>query len=351
MKTHLLVAAGLLACSFVSAASTVDSPRVSSWDRASAMAAVRTVDVNAAVNAIGTPSELLDGQNIIGNIKALENRSDWPMPAREATIYQFTRSLAALPRDSVDADIVSWLSAYQARVLVAHEDHAESAVPLFNIRGAATGVKNGWLREDSASEALALLNVNPQALVGKFLQSNNHSQQSGYLDALQHAGITDVKVVQNTALEQLDSSPELTPLLATTAVITDDPYAARRLLIDGRGAGLASAFETLAEGKDSSETAAMLKLAIMQAPAENAALAIAAWWPALRHDTATRQLLLNKLGDDALGAPAALALAQSPDIQTIRELQLLAEGDTRAARRAQLALSINRDLLVAEVQK
>ena len=351
MRTYLFAFAGLIACSFVNTASALDRPSDSSWDRSGAMATVRAVNINVAVNAISEPAALADGATTISNIKALENRSDLPLPAREAAIYQFTRSLSELPSDSVDADIINYLSAYQARVLVPHEDHGEAAVPLFNIRGAATGVKNSWLREDSAAEALALLDTNPQAIVGKFLQSGNHSQRSGYMDVLQHASATDVEAVQNTVLEQLDTSPELTPLLAVTAAISADPYATQRLLIDGRGAGMALAFESLAVKRDNADMAALLKIAIEQAPAENAGLAIAAWWPSLRHNAEARQLLLNKLDDNDLGGPVALALAQNPDVQTIRELQLIAEGQSVAARRAQLALSINRDLLVREVQK
>jgi len=99
------------------------------------------------------------------------------------------------------------------------------------------------------------------------------------------------------------------------------------------------------------ESATLLKFGIEQAPTANAALAIAAWWPVLRHDAATRQLLINKLDDPALGSSVALALAQNPDIQTIRELQLIADGDSIAARRARMALSMSRDGLLGEVQQ
>jgi hypothetical protein len=236
-------------------------------------------------------------------------------------------------------------------VLVPHEDHADASVPLFNIRAAAVGVENGWARNDSAAEALALLEINPQLLVGEFLQSDTRSKRSGFLDALQLAKPSDLQAIQTATVDQLNDSPELTPLLAATAAITADPEATRRLLIDGRGTGLATALKSLVARQNTADQAALLKLAIEQAPTDNAALAIAAWWPALRHDAATRQLLMDKLGDDALGSPAALALAQNPDIQTIRELQQIAEGDSPAAGRARLALNINRDLLTREVEK
>jgi hypothetical protein len=71
----------------------------------------------------------------------------------------------------------------------------------------------------------------------------------------------------------------------------------------------------------------------------------------LKHEAVIRDLLVEKLADPALGGAAALALAQSPDIQTIKILQDTANGETLEARRAQMALDINRDRLVGEVQQ
>ncbi len=93
-----------------------------------------------------------------------------------------------------------------------------------------------------------------------------------------------------------------------------------------------------------------MNYAIFEAPAGNASLAIAAWWPRLKHVLAVRDLLVEKLADPALGSAAALALAQSPDVQTIKILQQTAAGDSLAARRAQMALDINREQLIGEAQ-
>jgi hypothetical protein len=60
--------------------------------------------------------------------------------------------------------------------------------------------------------------------------------------------------------------------------------------------------------------------------------------------------MMDQLADPALGASAALALAQNPDIQTIRALQDTAGGDSDAARRAQMALDFNRARLTGELQ-
>jgi len=341
MYMQTTIIALLLITGMASTATAAEPVNIDRWNRASAMAAVRSVNIDAASREIRTLKDL----------EALEKRIEWPLPAREASIYKFTQSLAVLPRDAVSVDVMQYLNSYQSQVVVPHEDHSDAVIPLFNIRGAAAGIENGWLRAESAAEAQLVLARRPATLVAMFLESSNHSQRSGYLDTLAHAASSEVEAVQTAALNHLGESPELTPLVAVTAVITADPYAVRRLLVDGHGAGLAPALESLASWESPAESAAMLKFAIDQAPANNAALAIAHWWPALRNDAVTRQLLLDKLSDPALGSSAALALAQEPDIQTIRELQLIAAGDSATAQRAQLALNINRIGLIGETQK
>jgi hypothetical protein len=223
-------------------------------------------------------------------------------------------------------------------------------VPLFNIRGAAAGIENGWQRQEFALQALEILEADPATLVSAFVESTNRNRRAGYLDGLQQAGFSDIAVVQDSALAQLGHTPELTPVVGLTAVITADTFAAQQLLLNGRGAGLSSTLKQLGERLGPTETAALLTYAILEAPAGNAALAIAAWWPGLRHEAALRDLLVEKLADPALGSAAALALAQSPDIQTIKVLQDTAGGDSLAARRAQMALDINRERLVGEVR-
>jgi hypothetical protein len=319
------------------------------WDRNSAMAAVRAVDIDAAVYEISELTSLADGVKTLARLKQIETRSDWPLPAREAVVYQFTRSLAELPRDAVATEVMQHLRNYQAQTLVPHEDHGEHSVPLFNIRAAAAGVESGWQRAESGIEAAMLLETNPTALVSAYIASTHPIQQAGYLDALQHAGIADVVAVQNIALEQLGESPGLTPMLGVTATLTSDVFAVEQLLVNGRGQGLSSTLKKLDKRLQIADTAALLDFAIQQAPASNATLAIAAWWPRLKHDSVTRDLMIDLLTDPTLGASASLALAQSPDIQTIKALQDIAKGDSVAAQRAQMALDLNRAGLIAEV--
>lgn len=348
MRRRLAFSTLLVVSGLAFQAQAIDYSPDRQWDRSSAMAAVRSVNIDIAVKEIGDISSLADAASTLNNLKTLETRNDWPLPAREAVVYQFTRSLAELPRDAVAAEVMQYLHGFQARVLVPHEDHGGASVPLFNVRGAAAGVENGWQRTEFATEAATLLATEPEILVSVYAESTNHNQRSGYLDALRHTDMETVEAVQRIALERPGGLSGLGSLLGLTTTITTDTYAIEKLLINGRGAGLSSALVNLDKQLQASETATLLAFAIQQAPAGNATLAIAAWWPRLRHDPATRDLMVDLLADPVLATSAALALAQSPDIQTIRVLQQTANGESSAARYAQMALDFNRDQLIGE---
>lgn len=320
-------------------------PPENHWDRNSAAAAINSVDISTAVDELGDIASLTDARDTLNKLDRLENRPDWPLPAREAAIYRFTRSLAELPRDAIAAGVMDYLKNYQARTLVPHEEHSDALIPLFNIRAAATGVENGWLRQEFAYEAQLLIADSPEALVVGFESATSQTRRAAFVEALKDAPLRDVIAVQDETLERLANTPALTPLIATTAAITTDAVAIERLLADGSGVGLSSALENIGQQLPPGELSGLLVFAIQQAPAINASMAIAAWAPRLRHDTVVRDLLVARLSDAELGASAALALAHQPDIQTIKILQDTAAGDSIAARRAQMALDLNRDQL------
>lgn len=322
--------------------------RSGEWDRHSAMTAVHSVDINAVVNSLSDISSLADGQYMVDRLIEIENRPDWPLPAREAAIYQFTRSLAKLPADAVATDIIEHLKRYQAQTLVPHQEHSSALIPLFNIRAAAAGVENSWRRLEFAFEAQSLLESDPVRLVSNFEKTTDMIQRRATLEVLGTARQADVIAIQNAALERLDESPSITQLLAATVTITRDLPAIERLLIDGSGAGLSQAFAIIGEKLSHAELNELLIFAITRAPAGNATIAMAAWAPAVQHRAGIRDLLVESLADPGLGAGAALVLARQPDIQTIKVLQDTANGDSIAARRAQMALDLNRDRLVGE---
>ena len=350
MKSRFVLLLCLCAGVFAGAAFAASPSSSARWDRGNAMAAVNSVNIDRAVFEIAGVSSLADGDATLEKLNQLETRSDWPMPAREAALYEFTRSLADLPRAAVAAEVMQHLHNYEAKTLVPHEDHEATLVPLFNIRGAAAGVENGWQRKEFAAEAVELIRTDPASLVSAYTESTGNNQRAGYLDALRQADMADAIVVQQAALAGFEQAPELTAVVGLTAVMTADTSALRQLLVNGSGAGLSATLVQLAQRLQAPEIETLLNYAILEAPAGNAALAIAAWWPALKHVATVRGLLVEKLADPALGSAAALALAQSPDVQTIKILQQTAAGTSLAARRAQMALDINREQLIGETQ-
>ena len=350
MRKHLALISFYLVCGFTQTATSNAQGLPEYWERDSAMTTVESVNIDTAVYGLGNISSLADADATLAGLRNMETRNDWALPAREAVIYQFTRSLAGLPREAVAPRVIQHLRSYQARVLVPHEDHSDAFVPLFNIRGAAAGVENTWQKTEFAYEAETLLETDPATLVSAYIESTSSNQRAAYLDALKQVRMTEIEAIQDAALRQLGETPELTPLLGVTAGITADTFAVQQLLTHGQGAGLSSTLVQLGQQLPLLETAALLDFAIRQAPVANAALAISAWWPRLSHDTASRDLLVVVLDNPELGASAALALAQNPDIQTLKILQDTADGDSSAARRAQMALDFSRDQLIGEVQ-
>ncbi|MGD9020407.1 MAG: hypothetical protein PVF46_01300 [Lysobacterales bacterium] len=318
------------------------------WQRDAALAAARSVAFEQAVREAGDVATLADAASTLERLQDLEARPDWPLPAREAALHRFTRSLAELPRDAVATEVLQHLLAYQARTLVPHEERLGAWVPLFNIRAAAMGVENTWQREAASSLASLTLLEDPPALVDLFAQATGEVQRHGYLDALDIAGITAVTAVQDEALRRLADQPGLSPLLASTATMTGNHAAMRELLVHGHGAGMAAALERFARELGTDELAGLFEFTMLEAPVLNASLAIAAWWPRLRHDDGAREVMLGLLGDADLGSSAALALSRQPDVPTIKALVDAAGGDTQTARQARRALDLNHARLHAE---
>jgi hypothetical protein len=351
MKNKLISAVLVCAVVLSGSAMAAGPSAARQWDRGHALAAARSVSLDTAVIEIGNPATLANTEATLEKLQQLETRSDWPLPAREAALFEFTRTLAELPRAAVAPGVIEHLRNYESLTLVADADHPGTLIPLFNIRAAAAGVENGWQRWEFAGQAIDLLKADPARLVSAYLEASSRNQRSGYLDTLRQADTPDVAAVQQAALAKFRQEPELTPVVALAAVMTADVSAVRQLLSFGTGAGLSSALRQLDRRLQPAEKETLLEFAIEQAPAVNASLAIAAWWPGLRHAAGLRDLLIATLADPELGSAAALALAREPDVQTIKALQQTAQGDGLAARRAQMALAIDREQLAGGAQQ
>ena len=104
MRKHLALISFYLVCGFTQTATSNAQGLPAYWERDSAMATVESVNIDTAVYELGNISSLADANTTLTGLRNMAIRGDWPLPAREAVIYQFTRSLAGLPRDAVDPD-------------------------------------------------------------------------------------------------------------------------------------------------------------------------------------------------------------------------------------------------------
>ena len=315
-------------------------------DRSDALSAAHSINTDPWRVRLTTPDALADGAFTIDQLNALASRSDWPLPARERAIYEYTRSLAAMDRQRIDPAILEYLTTYQPQVMVYNEEHREARQPLFNIRAAASGVENRWQRLDSTLVAAELIKMHAVEFPDMYLEAGSDVARAGYLDALRQADRDSIHSIGVQAVGMLATHPPLSPVVAIAALADLRGGMIERLLADGEGPQMASTLRAVATQLNRDELATLLKLAIEKASTENAALAIANWWPELGSERSARQLLLDQLNNPDLGSAAALALANHPDVQTLRDLQQIAAGDSLAAKRAQMSLDISRRALL-----
>jgi hypothetical protein len=317
------------------------SPPAAPWDRASAARALADVDIEPVVDQLHQFTLTGADSLLVESLEAIRLRPDWPEPARDLAILQYTRTLSALPADSVPPTVLAYLRTYPAMTLVPHEDHPQGRVPLFNVRAAAAGLENQWLREEALLEGQALLRSNPRALADAFTLEDEPAVQAGYLQALEQATPGQLALLSADARSRLMNTPELTPLAGRAALRLRDLPALEATLRHGEGDAVHRLLQDAASALSRDDQLTLLESSLGSGRRDNAGLAIAALYPALAGHPAADEALLARLGDANLGASAALALGQSPSLATRQALEALAvTSDRPASRRARLALQL-----------
>lgn len=268
-----------------------------------------------------------------------------PSPARERQLYLFTQALSDFPAETIPEEILGFLERYPAKTLVPHEEHAGSGVALFNIAAAARGVRNAGFR-DAGSLASDTLIRQPAQWAEAYL-SGDAATRRGFLDSLDAAGTPELQGIGITAFKLLPLQTALTGVAGAAALRLNDLPALETLTIQGRGAELAGVLRQAARQLPEAGRGNLLLSAIDQAPAENAALAIAVLAPGLRGDETVTRTLFALLGHAELGSAAALALVRQADPEVDAELRRLAAGEGEPARRAKMALEMGRALVPA----
>ena len=282
-----------------------------------------------------------------GNLDALQVRLDsliagsaMTQPERDAILFRFTRGLGDI--EYVDPGLVERLKGVRPSVFVAHPERASVGVPLYDIAGAAEGVYQLNLRRDAHDQARYALDDSPQDWVDQYLFAGA-SERRGFVDALDLAADAALTGILRASLPMLSFSPELTAVAGKSALLLRDRRALQRIAAEGQGPELAYILEAAGEVLPAEDAFHLLSFALDEAPASNAALAIARIFPRVVEYPGAIELMLNQLANAEFGSAAALALAQADSAQSrVRLRDVAANGEGLAARRAQAALGMTR---------
>jgi len=262
-------------------------------------------------------------------------------PAREKQLFLFTQALSDFPPESIPEEVLGFLERYPSQTLVPHEENAASGVPLFNIAAAAKGVRHSGLREMGRRRAEALNARQPDEWLSAYL-AGEVSTRRGFLDHLDEAPRSELESLGATAIAELPGRPDLTAVAGATALRLNDVPALALVVIQGRGAELGEVLRGAARRLPEDERGALLLSIIDHAPAAQASLAIALLAPGLTTNQTITQTLFTLLDRPDLGSAAALALARHPAPEVMTELRRLAGEDGEGARRARMALGLDR---------
>ena len=277
-----------------------------------------------------------DETRLLQLLRATTVDAGLPPAIREQVLHEFTVELRELPPGSVGHPVMEFLSGHEPQVMVPHEDHPDSHVPLFNLRAASAGVQHTWRRREASYAGFVLLAQDPALLVRESVAAATPAQ---------------LETISFLALNGLEQEPALTELAGTAALRNEDTRALEQVLRTGSGSGLTRLVRDTGARLDPDRLARLLASTLEQAPPETAALAIAEWSSALAAHPDTENRLLSLLGDPQLGSAAALALANhAADSTTARLLAVLESGQSPlAASRARLALELLQLRVTGEV--
>ena len=312
------------------------------WDRSLALRTIHKTEAQATLKPLfqlarsGSNRELLDALSSIIQDPGL------PDPVKDFTVFSFTLGLSDLDANTVNPEVLDFLSTYEAHTLVARDDHPRMAMPLFNIQAAAAGVRNSWERQQAAARATGLLQERPDQWISSYLAIGPAGRR-GFEDALDFASPEQLRGLGWSALALLNEKPELTLVTARAGMDSGDFELLQQSISRGDGPGLSRVLEAASRKLSAEKRIDLLDYSLQLGSDTRAALAIAQLAPTLLDEPAVRQMLFNTLADRNLGAAAALVLGAStnPEIQA-RLSEIASKKEGLARQRAALALSTGR---------
>jgi len=312
------------------------------WDRSLALRAVNRADLEVRLKPLFQMARAGESAALLGSLLAIEQDPGLPAPARDYLHFRFAVGLGDLDPNAVAPAVLEYLSTYEARTLIAHEEYPDVAVPLFNIPAATAGARNLWERQQAVTQAEELLQGPADSWVNAYLAANRTGRR-GFVDALEIASDAELRELGRAALEQLDENPELTLLAALAGLNSGDFDLLRQSLERGGGPELSQALQVAARELSAEACIDLLDHALRQGSDTEAALAIAHLGRARLGEPAVQQLLFDTLSDRELGAAAALTLGASPDPEVQNRLREIASQDSGLAKdRAAFAIQSQR---------
>jgi hypothetical protein len=323
------------------------------WEREQAWRAAESVNTRPHLDRLNLLLKAGDDQSSLELIREIEAKTEWPAPARERLIFEFVTELRMETPRIIGAELIGHLTNYQSRVMVPHDDHPYSTVPMFNIRAAANGVVNHWSRQEAAFEGARLIASSAGDLIRAYQRETDFPRKRGLLDALDTATPVQLTAIKQTALPKISQQPELIEVALRAAINANDIDAIYELAERGDGPDMHRVFRDSTKMLDLQQNQNLLEAALRNESHQTASLAISQLSASLEGNPATEQLLIQLLDDSNLGSSAALALATSPSDQALQSLRLLADSDSDElfATRARLALQIHAAGFNAETGK
>ncbi|MGD2129003.1 MAG: hypothetical protein PVJ33_07070 [Lysobacterales bacterium] len=307
------------------------------WRLAEAVEAASEVDLNANLAPLFSLARAGSSDELLSALLALEQREDWPEPARERVLQAFAQGLGEMPPGSVDHRVLNYLAAFEPRTLVPNPDYPLAGVPLYNVSASASGARAAWRRAGAARRAEILTSRGPEAWLDAWAGADA-VERRGFVDSLERSSPGWLKAIGDAALQRSVEEHAAAPVAARAAILLDDREMLHGAMREVRGPELTEILRSAADALDAADRVALLESTLHDAPAESGALAMAILAPGLVHQAAVQDALFATLGDPGLGSSAALVLSRSGDESIRRRLSELAQtGQSVAARRAALA--------------
>lgn len=104
-----------------------------------------TTEIHLAADAlIGETLQKDHAPDLLSSLSALYRDRTTPAIEREAILHEYLQRLRALPPGSVPPEVLDWFQALPPLVLTGHEEGPHHPVPLFNLAASAAGLSNQW---------------------------------------------------------------------------------------------------------------------------------------------------------------------------------------------------------------